>query len=250
MFATRITYSALFGFSFFISHDTFSQISSLPKWEAGINLSAYIYQGDLTPHRFGSVETITPGFGISGTRIINRSFSARLMFNMTRLVADESIYDHPDWRKQRNFSSTTSVKELTVSVHWNIFGTNYDEVRYEPYVFAGAGVSFINVSRNYSRVNYTYFGEQSDMQAGLLRDVATPMPRAIPVVPVGAGVRYHISNSFVLNLEGSYRLLRIDYLDGFSQSANPKLKDHYSSLSVGISYKFGKKEKYGCPSVN
>jgi len=250
MFATKITCSALVSFSFFISYDCFSQLSSLPKWEAGINAGAYIYQGDLTPHRYGSVETIRPGIGISGTRIINRAFSARLQFNMARLAGDESIYKYPDWRQQRNFSFTASVKELTLSVHWNIFGTNYSDVKYEPYVFAGAGASFVNINRNYSRVNMGYFGETSVVQTGLAVDAVTPTPRVIPVMPVGAGVRYHISNRIVLNLEGSYRFMHTDYLDGFSQSANPNLKDHYSSITIGAAYKFGKKEKYGCPSVN
>jgi hypothetical protein len=250
MIVKRITCSALFGFSFLISFDCFSQLSSLPKWEAGLNVGAYLYQGDLTPHRVGSIETIQPGIGISGTRIINRAFSARLMFNMARLAGDESIYKYPDWRQQRNFSFTASIKELSLSLHWNIFGTNYEDVKYEPYVFAGAGATFINVNRNYSKVNLAYFGETSDVQRGLATDIATPTPRVIPVIPVGAGVRYHISDRIVLNLEGSYRLMQTDYLDGFSQSANPGFKDHYSSLTIGAAYKFGRKEKYGCPTAN
>jgi hypothetical protein len=250
MFAARITCSALAGFSFLISYDCFSQSGIIPKWEAGINVGAYLYQGDLTPRRIGSIETIQPGIGIFGTRIINKSFSARLMFNMARLVANEAIYQYPEWRKERAFASTTSVKELTVSLHWNVFGSNYDEVKYEPYVFAGAGASYVNVSRNYSSTNLAYFGETSRVQTGLAADIATPTPRLIPVAPVGAGVRYHISDRIVLNLEGSYRLMHTDYLDGFSQSANPNLKDHYSSITIGAAYKFGSKEKYGCPSVN
>ena len=250
MFAARITYSGLFVFSFFIFPDVFSQKSSLPKWEAGINVGAYIYQGDLTTHRFGSIETTLPGFGISGTRIISRKFSARLMFNMARLAGNESIYEYPRWRPQRNFSFTASVKELTASLHWNILGTNYDEVKYEPYVFAGAGASFVNIKRDYSKVNPVYFGDQSPVLAGLAVDAVTPTPKIIPVMPVGAGLRYHISQRIVLNLEGSYRLMHTDYLDGFSKSANPDLKDHYSSITIGAAYKFGSKEKYGCPVAN
>lgn len=250
MFTSKITCSALFGFSFFISNVGFAQKNSLPKYEAGINIGAYIYQGDLTPHRLGSIETVQPGFGISGTRIINSAFSARLLFNMARLVGNESIYKYPDWRQQRNFSFTASVKELTLSLHWNVFGTNYDEVKYEPYVFAGAGASFVNITRNYSKVNLAYFGERSVVQDGLVIDAATPTPRIIPVLPVGAGVRYHISDRIVLNLEAAYRLMRTDYLDGFSQSANPGFKDHYSSITFGAAYKFGSKEKYGCPVAN
>ena len=250
MLAARITRSAIFSFSFFISFDGFSQSGSLPKWEAGVNVGAYMYQGDLTTHRYGSIETIQPGLGISGTRIINKAFSARLMFNMARLAGNESIYEYPRWRQQRNFSYTASLKELILSLHWNILGTNYNEVKFEPYVFAGAGASFVNIKRDYSKFNAVYFGDQSPVVSGLAVDASTPTPRVVPVVPLGGGLRYHVSPRIVLNLEGSYRLMYTDYLDGFSKSANPKMNDHYSSLTIGASYKFGSKEKYGCPVAN
>lgn len=250
MFATRLTSSGIFIFSFFIACDAFAQKATLPKWEAGINIGGYIYQGDLTPNRFGSVETIQPGMGISGTRILNRSFSARLLFNIARLAGDESIYKYPEWRQQRNFSFTASVKELSLLVHWNILGTNYDERKFEPYLFAGGGLSFVNIHRNYSKVDTEYFGPESEMLRGLAVDASTPTPKVIPVVPVGAGLRYNLSDRIAINGEGSYRLMHNDYLDGFSMSANPKLKDHYSSITIGIAYKFGSKNRYGCPTAN
>jgi hypothetical protein len=250
MFATRITRSAIFGFSVFISYDSFAQLNIVPKYEAGINVGAYMYQGDLTPHWLGSVETIQPGVGIFGTRILNPSFSVRAMFTMARLAGNESIYKYPDWRQQRNFSFTASVKELNVALHWNILGTNYDQVKFEPYVFAGAGVAYVNTTSNFTAVNWPYFGETSEVATGLAVDVLRPSRKLIPVVPVGAGVRYHVSRKIVFNLEAGYRVMHNDYLDGFSYAANPKLRDHYSSLTFGAAYKFGRKEKYGCPSVN
>lgn len=250
MFTKKISPAVLFSLLFLFSNEAFSQKSSLSKWEAGLSLGGYVYQGDLTPNRFGSIETIQPGIGFFGTRIINRMFSARLLFNIARIAGDESIYEYPAWRQERNFSFSTSNKELSLLVHWNIFGSNYDERKYEPYVFGGAGVSVLNVSRNYSRMNAAFFAENAEVQNGLAADIVTPAPRVIPVIPVGAGVRYNLSDRIGINVEGSYRLMRTDYLDGFSKSANPNLKDHYSSISVGASYKFGKKEKYGCPSVN
>lgn len=250
MIVSKLTCPSFFTILFFMSVDGFAQLSRIPKWEAGLQVGAYIYQGDLTPHPVGSVETVRPGIGITGTRILNRSLSVRAMFVMARLAADESIYKYPDWRQQRNFSFSASVKELSLSLHWNVLGTAYDDVKYEPYVFAGAGASMVNVNRNYSRVNYTYFGEKSTVQQGLAIDAAVPSQQLIPVLPVGAGVRYHISERIVLNLEGSYRFMHNDYLDGFSFSANPGFKDHYSSITIGAAYKFGGKEKFGCPAVN
>ena len=247
MCATKITISVFLIIPFFISYDGFSQVKSLPKYEMGLNIGGYIYQGDLTPHQFGSIETIKPGIGISGTRIINRAFSARLLFNIASLKGDESIYKNSDYRPQRNFAFTTPVKELSLLLHWNILGSNYDERKFEPYLFAGVGVSFVKIKRDYSRLNTAFFGEQSEVISGLATDIATRTPRTIPVMPVGAGLRYNLSERIALNAEASYRLIRTDYLDGFSQAVNPKLKDHYSSITIGAAYKFGNKDKFGCP---
>lgn len=238
------------GILFFDSFNGYSQLSVRPKWEAGINLGGYFYQGDLTPHRFGSIETIQPGFGLSVTRILSKSFSARILFNMARLVGDESIYKHPEWRQERNFSFNASVKELTLLFHWNVIGNNYDERKIEPYLFAGGGIAVLNIQRNYSRFNANYFGENPDLANGLAIDASTPTPRLLPVVPVGGGVRYNLSDKIAINVEGAYRLMHSDYLDGFSISANPKFKDHFSSISIGLAYKFGKKDKYRCPASN
>ena len=250
MIVTKITCQTLFCSLLFISFTAFSQNSSIPKWEAGIHAGGFIYQGDLTPHMFGSVETIKPGVGIFATRIINKSFSARLLFNMAWLAGDESIYKTPRYRQQRNFSFNATVKEFSLLLHWSIYGSNYDDRKFEPYLFAGAGASVVNINRDYSRINPSYFGEVSPVVTGLAVDAVTPTPKVIPVMPLGAGLRYNLSSRLAINGEASYRLMRTDYLDGFSMSADPNQKDHYSSLTIGIAYKFGNKEKYGCPTVN
>ena len=89
-------------------------------------------------------------------------------------------------------------------------------------------------------------------------DSAHSLPKVIPVLPVGAGLRYFFSPKFGLNLEASYRVSFTDYIDGFSQAANPDLKDHYMNYALGIIFRpggdsgsgsggYGGKSKLGCP---
>ena len=87
------------------------------------------------------------------------------------------------------------------------------------------------------------------MQAGLAVDAAKSLPPIIPVLPVGAGVRYSLNDRFSLIGETSYRLSFTDYLDGFSKAANPNKNDHYLSHSIGVIYSFKKKnnKELGCP---
>jgi hypothetical protein len=216
----------------------------------GLNGGAYIYQGDLTPDRFGSLRTIQPGFSFFVKKPINHFLAARVHISIAKLKGDDSRYSKPEYRQQRNFYFTTPVKEFSAQLVWNIRGRNYDDYGIMPYIFSGAGVSLIRVKKDYSRIDPAVFGESSDVYTGLAIDNARGTPRALLSVPVGIGAEYPLSDRFSINIETSYRFVFTDYLDGFSQSANPKQQDHYHSTSAGIIYKFGKKDKgIGCPVV-
>ena len=216
----------------------------------GLNGGVYIYQGDLTPERLGSFRTLQPGFSFFAKKPINHYLAARVHVSIAKLKGDDSRYSKPDYRQQRNFYFTTPVKEFSAQLVWNIFGRNYEDYGIMPYVFSGAGVSLIGVKKDYSRMSKAIFGETSEVYAGLAVDNARGTPRMLLSVPVGVGAEYPLSNRFSVNLETSYRFIFTDYLDGFSQSANPKQQDHYHSTSAGIIYKFGKKDKgIGCPVV-
>ncbi len=214
----------------------------------GINVGAYIYQGDLTPQRLGSFKTPSFGFGIAIKKPINYFVNARFNMAFTKLKGNESKYSTPDWRQQRNFAFTAPVKEFTALLQWNILGRNFDQRGFMPYVFSGAGVSFTKVKPDYSQLNTSFFGEGSDVANGLAQDITHGTPSKTFTVPIGIGVEKYLNDRFSLNLETSYRFVFTDYLDGFSQAANPTKKDYYHSTSLGIIYKFGKKDKgIGCP---
>ena len=221
----------------------------LSKYEIGLSGGVFVYQGDLTPQPLGSYKTMKPQLALHVYRILSPAFSVRLNLNRGKLYGNDAVYSNPAWRKQRNFNFTTPVTELSVQGVWNILQAR--SPRFSPYVFAGAGLSFLKIKRDWSNLDPALFGEGSDAQAGLAIDAAKTLPRIIPVVPVGAGVRYALNDRFSLTGETSYRLSFTDYIDGFSKSANPGKNDHYLSHSIGVIYSFGKKDKkLGCPSVN
>ncbi len=222
-----------------------------PKYEFGINLGFLVYQGDLTPRRLGSFETQKFSVGLHASRLFSPSFSARGNVLIGKLKADESKYATPDYRQQRNFAFTTPVIELSGQLVWNVLGRNYISKGFSPYVFAGAGFAFLKIRPDWSNISTTYFNpEVSEVWAGLAADSAHALPRLLPVVPIGAGIKYHFSHRLALNAETSFRLSYSDYIDGFSQSVNPNKNDHYLNYSVGLIYRTGKKDRLGCPVIN
>jgi hypothetical protein len=187
------------------------------------------------------------GLGVFANYKLNPSFSLKTALAHGRLKGDDSKFDNPSWRQQRNFKFTTPVTEISESVLWNVAPRS----RLSPYISAGIGYAFLNIKRDYSNFNSAYFVGDGAITSGLATDIAHSLPKGLLVIPVGAGVRYPITNNISLNAESAYRFNSSDYLDGFSQAANPDKKDHFFTHSLGVIFSFGKKlNGLNCPVVN
>lgn len=215
------------------------------KYEVGINVGSYIYQGDLAPSYAGSFKTPGLAIGMQVTRKLTTSFSARVEFNSGRLKGDDAKYPDPEWRSQRNFSFETRINELAATLIWA--PARFDG-RLKPYVFAGAGIAFVNVTRDYSNYNPEYF-VGTTVTADLEEDLATALPAQIPIIPVGIGLRYVISERISLVPEASFRYISSDYIDGYSKSGTSDRDDKYFKYSIGLTYSFWNKSQYDCPVV-
>lgn len=218
-----------------------------PKFQLGIGAGTFIYQGDLTPSKLGSYRTMRPVVQLFASKFFSRFLALRGNIAIGGLKGDDAKYDSPEYRQQRNFAYRTPVMEITAMAEWNILGRNYRTKGLAPYLFAGAGASFLRVRRDWSNLNTSYFSAESQMMTGLSEDVQHRTPRVLPVVPVGIGLRYYLSDRVGISVETNYRLFSTDYLDGFSQAANPSRKDHYYSHTIGVVYRIGKKNMLDCP---
>jgi hypothetical protein len=184
---------------------------------------------------------------IFASKLFSPSFALRANLAFGSLKGDDAKYSHPDYRQQRNFNFTSPVLEISGIAEWNILGRNYISRGFSPYVFAGIGYGFLKIKRDYSRLNLEYFGDGSEIVTGLAADALRPLPNGVLVLPVGAGARYYLSDRIGISAETSFRIMSNDYLDGFSQAANPSKGDHYYSHTIGVVYRLGKKNTLGCP---
>ena len=237
------------GFSFFKSN---SQSSLIPRYEIGVLGGVFVYQGDLTPNDVGAFNTMKPGLGIFGSRNLNSNLAFRLQLLRGSLKGDDSKYEHPDWRQQRNFKFKSPVTELSGLFVWNILGLKPNEagiINFSPYVFGGVGFSFLNIKRDWSQFNASHFAGEDAILNGLIADADHKLPKSIFEFPIGMGVRYGINSRLSFTLEGTYRLTSTDYIDGFSQAANPDMNDHFHTMMAGLIYSFGKRSKFDCPTV-
>lgn len=221
------------------------------KFEIGAGAGVFIYQGDLTPSRFGSFKTPGYVFTLFGAKILDEFLSLRTNLSFGKLRGDDAKYSSPAWRQQRNFNFSSTVLEISELAVWNISGANkfIKPKTFSPYLFAGIGFSFLNTKRDWSRFNSEYFAGEPATLSGLTADAKHSLPKIIPVLPVGAGVRYSLSQQLSAFAESSYRFTATDYLDGFSKAANPAKNDHYTNYSVGLIYRLGINNPLDCPAM-
>jgi len=218
-------------------------------YEIGINAGQLIYQGDLTSGYWGDNIYRFPDIGVYFRKPIDPWFSLRVNLSRGKIGEDESLWGNPSWKRKRNFSFSTPVTELSGVISWNFLGENSGENfhRLSPYVFAGLGVSFLHINRDWSKIDTAYFGSKSSTVSGLGIDTLHHVPGMIPVIPVGIGISYAITSNWSIYAEATYRVTFTDYLDGFSYAGNPSTKDHYYGIAVGISYHFKDNNGIKCP---
>jgi hypothetical protein len=220
------------------------------KWEIGINAGTLIYQGDLSQNALGYTNSLKPSVELWVSKSLDAYFSIRVNLLQGSLGADESTYSTPDWRRHRNLAFNTSVTEVSAELVWDLSGKTYREGmrRFSPYFFAGAGFAILTIKRNWSRFDTTYFNSQTTASHGLGLDTLHKTPAFLPVIPVGAGLRFMVTNRIFINAEATYRITSSDYIDGFSYSGNPAKNDHFYGLTLGISYRFGG-NGMSCPKI-
>jgi hypothetical protein len=224
----------------FISCHAFSQ-ESRGKNEIGIHGGGFFYLGDLAPDIVGSYKTARPAIGIYYTRHLSNYFSLRANFMFGGLAGDDSLNASPSYMRLRKFRFHSPLGEASLLAQFDIFGTNNEisATKLSPYIFAGIGVAFMDIHRDWSRIDSSMIHVGGSTLAGLIKDNNTPMPHAIPVIPIGIGLKYHAWPRLAFTIEGNYRYSFSDYIDGFSYSANPEKKDGYYSITAGAVYNFG-----------
>ena len=236
---------------FLINNPGIRAQTGLSKWQVGVNGGIFVYQGDLTPSDIGSYKTIQPVFGGYVSRILNPSLLLRTNFAFGKLSGNDAKYSDPEYRQHRNYKFTTPVTEISELLVWNMKSNNSNELgqRFSPYAFAGVGVSFLKISRDYSQFDDHYFAASSDIINGLNADINTTPPRSTLVIPMGLGMEYYLTPKLSLTAETNFRYASTDYLDGFSLGANPDSKDFYHSNTVGLLFRFGKGNNLDCPVI-
>ncbi len=114
-----------------------------------------------------------------------------------------------------------------------------------PFLALGVGAAYINPKNGWNEANNFGGVAISKIQT----DIADAKYLAV-TIPIGAGIRFRVTNQLTLGLEGFLRYAQSDYLDGVSIAGDPGKNDQFFTAQVAMSFSFGKHHKSKQNRVN
>lgn len=161
-----------------------------------------------------SFETIRPAGGIIGKYNFNERIAAEAMVSFGRTYSADQSYEFTDYTVNRNERSRTQALDIQLAGEFNFlpFGGEYyqQSSSYTPYLSLGIGLSSLDTevfsaNEGWIDANAVDFEPEQDLQPNQIN------------VPIAAGVKYELSDHFVLAAEAGVRFLFTDYYDGISE---------------------------------
>ena len=200
------------------------------EYDAGVFAGVTAYQGDLSNSNLDFNE-INLGYGAYYRYQFTNYFAFRGSFMMGKVSGNDK-YSSKELRRQRGYSFSSSVMDVSAVAELDVFGLNVAgptsiiKRKFSPYLFIGIGGGMYTPKvKTTEKALHALDAKQGKSSYSLS-------------IPMGVGFRYNLSK-VTIGLEGSLRQALSDYVDGISFSGNPDFKDWYGYMGLTLGYRFG-----------
>jgi hypothetical protein len=187
-------------------------LAQKPQWEIGLFLGASNYYGDLAPNIV--VGETKGAIGGMLKKDLSEYFAYSLNLNYGVISGNDNDFEH---LKARNIHFKSEILEISPQLEFNFFrfGTSPRAHHFTPYVFAGLSYFKFNPK---AKLNDEWIRLQplTTEGQGIVDDVPKKYNLWQFAVPIGAGVKFSISNRVNLALHSGFRSTFTDYLDDVS----------------------------------
>ncbi len=208
--------------------------------EVGFLFGLTSYSGDITA-KVVDISEIHPGYGAYLRYHFNNHLATRFHVYSGTVSGDDANSPSLATRKIR-FSS--SIVEMGLVGEWFLIGnsrfsnTGIHHLSFSPYLFGGIGVTFASADAE-------YYGPPDKRNESL----KVPLPEEglsnkFVLIPMGAGLRADITERLVLGVEGGFRPVFSDDLDGIRYNGNPNKGDWYYFGGLTVSFVLGYPNKH------
>jgi hypothetical protein len=191
-----------------------AQYEYVQQGEFGITVGAAHYFGDLNTR--AALNRPKPALGIFFRKQFGNYVGLRVSAHYAQ-VGYSDVYSKNNYQQRRNLSFNSNIWELAVQGDFNFFKflPNNPDYLFTPYITLGVGLfsydpyAFLNGKKEFLRP----LGTEGQNKGYLGRKPYNTMAFCIPI---GAGVKYNISEKINISFEISHRLTTTDYLDDVS----------------------------------
>lgn len=179
------------------------------------------YTGDLQPKNF----TLNQANGVAtagATYNLTENFALRAEYSFGKVGADDKKSTQASL-VPRNLNFESLIKEFNLMGEYDILNVN--DHRFTPYVFAGVGLfKFSPYTRDSVNNKVHLWGLSTEGQETSEHPERARYKRLQLNIPVGAGIKYAVSDDVQIAFELAYRKLFTDYLDDVSTTyADPNV---------------------------
>jgi len=212
-----------------VTSTAFAQRNSY--FEAGFLFGLTNYSGDVSQSAIEVSET-QPGYGLYFRYHFSRFFSGKAHVYSGSVSGDDA---NSSTLKNRSLKFSTSIVEIGTVAEWKPLGkerysgTGIHNFFVTPYIFAGLGVTLTDAKAE-------YYGEPNSEFAPPYSLPEEGLRKKFLLAPVGVGMRADIFERLVIGLEGGWRPVFSDDLDGIRRNGNPGKGDWYYFAGVTVSF--------------
>jgi len=183
--------------------------------EFGIAAGVANYQGDLSP--ILTIQDVNIGqtrgaIGVLGRLNLNRFFSLRGALTYGKIVGDDRLTNNT----RRNLRFQSDIFDAAIIAEFNIFGYDpvYSGKRFSPYLLIGGAGYYFNPKADYNGRDIALQPLGTEGQGRPGYDAKYSLISF--AVPVGAGLKFALGESWTVGLEVGARKIFHDYLDDVS----------------------------------
>jgi hypothetical protein len=190
-----------------------AQYEYVQQGEFGITAGAAHYFGDLNTR--AAVNRPKPALGVFFRKQFGNYTGLRVAVHYAQLGYSD-IYSKNEFQRRRNLSFNTNIFELALQGDFNFFKfiPNDPDHGFTPYITLGAGI--------FSYDPYAYYKDEKHFLRPLNTEGQTfyqnrkAYSTMAFCIPIGAGVKYNISENLNISFEIVHRFTFTDYLDDVS----------------------------------
>lgn len=243
-------------------------------YEMGVTLNGWNYMGDMVPNNAPYMEEVKPGVALMfrHTFMPNLAWRAELAYGSVS-GNDRNFEERLNSNPLLDFE--TSLFYVGGAMEWHIFGRERRSLRV--YNAQGERIPFEELKTDGSVTYYDGEGLIIERRLRLKRSVSPYLSLGVGAVffdptisaysengrtltqkeldqdyakvnistPIGGGLKIYLNEKWALMGEALFLPLYSDYIDGASDSRNPKNNDWLSRFNIGLTYHFHSFRKGG-----